>query len=169
MEYLNVAAIGLRGRHHPALSNLITVHDVRLSRPHLKFLAGNYLTYGTRATQSGGSPHCRICPSDSEETVSHVISTCLGMENERKNLLCEYKQLCDLSKNRIDFDKICKSEKTLCQFVLDPTSLNLSSRVSPNDPLVNQFYRLSRDYCHLVDKTRIRLLKKKEMDLKSNN
>jgi hypothetical protein len=38
MEYLNVATIGLRGRHHPALSNLITTHDVRPSGPHLEFL-----------------------------------------------------------------------------------------------------------------------------------
>ena len=33
-----------RGRHHPALYNLITTQGVRLSRPHLKFLSGSYST-----------------------------------------------------------------------------------------------------------------------------
>ena len=45
MKYLNVATIGLRGCHHPALENMSSAQDVRLSRPHIKFLAGNYLTY----------------------------------------------------------------------------------------------------------------------------
>ena len=67
LQYLNVAALGLRGRHHPALSNLITTHDVRLSKPHLKFLSGNYLTYSVRAKQSGGSSICKICLSGSNQ------------------------------------------------------------------------------------------------------
>ena len=36
MKYLNVSVIGLRGRHHPSLSNLLTTHDVQKSRAHLK-------------------------------------------------------------------------------------------------------------------------------------
>ena len=103
MEYLNVATIGLRGRHHPALSNLITTQDVRLSRPHLKFLSGNYLTYSIRASQSGGSPLCRICSSGQEESVRHVISTCQAMSEERHRLLSEFRTLCSLTKNCIDF------------------------------------------------------------------
>ena len=162
MEYLNVSTIGLRGRHHPALSNLITTHDVKLSRPHLKFLSGNYLTYGTRAIQSGGSPLCRICPSGSEETVSHVISTCMALAKERNRLLLEYRRLCNLTKNCVNFDRIQENEKQLCQFILEPTSLNLLERVSLNDPTVQDFYKLSRDYCTLIDKTRIRLLKEKQ-------
>ena len=130
--------------------------DVRLSRPHLKFLSGNYLTYGTRAIQSGGSPHCRICPSGREETVSHVISTCMALAGERNRLLSEYRRLCNLTKNCINFDKILENEKQLCQFILDPTSLNLPERVSLNDPTVTEFYKLSRDYCTLLDKTRVR-------------
>ena len=92
MTYLNVTAMGLSGRHHPSLSNLITTQDVKISRPHLKFLAGNYLTYSTKATQSGGSAHCRICLFP-RETVSHIISSCLGMTDEREKLLIEYKSL----------------------------------------------------------------------------
>ena len=44
MKYLNVSTIGLRGRPHPAISNVTTTHDVRKMRPHIKMLTGNYLT-----------------------------------------------------------------------------------------------------------------------------
>ena len=60
INYLNVSTTGLRGRIHPALCNIITSYDVKLSRAHIKFLSGNYLTYKTKAEQSGGLPHCRI-------------------------------------------------------------------------------------------------------------
>ena len=163
---LNVSTSGLRGRHHPALSNLITTHQVKLSRPHLKFLAGNYLTYKIKADQSGGLPHCRICATDCDETISHVISTCTGMTVQRERVLKEIKQLCKLTKNQINFDKLSESENGLCQFILDPTSLNLPMRVSLSDPLLPEFFKLSRDFCYLIDKTRIGLLKELEKNKK---
>ena len=162
MKYLNVATLGLRGRHHPALSNLLTTHDVKLSRPHLKFLSGNYLTYKIRAEQSGGSPLCRICTSGSEESVSHVISSCQAMSSVRDRLLNEFRILCSFTKNCIDFEEILNDEETLCQFLLDPTSLNLRNCVSLNDPLVQSFFKLSRDFCFKIDKTRIGLLRQLE-------
>ena len=162
MEFLNVSNIGLRGRRHIAIANLLTTQDVKYSRPYLEFLSGNYLTYGTRAIQAGGSPRCRICPFGLEESVSHVISSCDAMSEERSKLLIEYRQLCSQTKNCINFENILEDEKLMCQFILDPTSLNLPVRVSLNDPLVPQFFRLTRDYCFLMDKTRIRLLKEME-------
>ena len=90
MDYLQVTTIGLRGCHHTALSNIITTKEVKQARPHLKFLAGNYLTYQMKADQSGGSARCRICTSGENETVSHVISTCTGMEVEINQLLEEF-------------------------------------------------------------------------------
>ena len=42
MQYLNVNLSGLRGRHHPSLSNLITVNEDKKMRPHLKLLTGDY-------------------------------------------------------------------------------------------------------------------------------
>ena len=159
MEYLNVSTIGLRGRAHISISNLITTQDVKFARPHLKFLSGNYRTYGIRAAQSGGSPRCRLCSSGqesgvTEESVSHVISTCSAMNVERKRLLAEYGQLCSMTQNYINFDTIKEDANQLCQFVLDPTSISLPNRVSLNDPLVTHFLRLSREYCFLIDKTR---------------
>ena len=166
MRYLNVAALGLRGRHHPPIANLITTHNVRLSKPHLKFLAGNYLTYSVRAAQSGGSSACRLCLSGSEETTSHVISSCLALSQERQKLFGEYITLCKLTKNCLNFENFLENEELTCQFILDPTSLNLSERISPNDPILKNILNLSRDFCYLLDKTRLKLLKEKEANLK---
>jgi hypothetical protein len=142
MKYLNVSTTGLRGQHHPALADMKTTHDVRLSRPHLKFLTGNYLTYQIKANQSGASPLCRLCTSGQEESVSHLVSTCPAMAGERGNILSDYEKICNLTKNKISF----------CQFILDPTSLNLPVRISLYDPILAQFYRLSRDMCFILDK-----------------
>ena len=124
MEYLNVSAFGLRGRHHPALSGLINRREIQQSRPYLKFLTGNYLTYKVKAEESGGSPHCRICMTESE-SVSHVISSCIGLADQRKKLLLELEQLCSQTQNRIDFCKILESEEVLCQLILDPVSVSV--------------------------------------------
>ena len=88
------------------------------------------------------------------------------MTVERDRLFDEYRKLCSLTKNCINFNKILENEKQLCQFILEPTSLNLPVRVSLNDPLVQEFLKLSRDFCYLIDKTRIRLLKEMENDSK---
>ena len=158
----------LRERHHPALAQLITTHDVKMSKPHLKFLAGNYLTYSTRAAQSGGSSVCRLCSSGSDETISHVISTCFALAQVRNKVFNDFKILCKQTTNDLDFDVFLKSEELTCQFILDPTSLNLPTRLSQNEPLLNNFFKLSRDFCYLIDKTRIRLLKEAETSSKMN-
>ena len=80
------------------------------------------------------------------------------MAEERERMFKEMKQLCKITKNNIDFNKIISDEKVLCQFILDPASLNLTNRVSLSDPLISQFYKFAREFCYLIDKTRIRLL-----------
>ena len=55
---------------------------------------------------------------------------------------------------------ILSNEEVLCQFILDPTSLTLTNRVSLSDPLVNESYKFSREYYYLIDKTRIGLFYK---------
>jgi hypothetical protein len=162
MEFLNTYTCGLRGRHHPALANMITTWDVKRSRPHLKFLSGNYLTYKIKSDQSGGSPRCRICETGLDETVIHVISTCQGLAVEREKILEDFSKLCTLTKNKLKFEDFLENEHTLTQFILDPISLNLPIRLSVQDPLVPEFYKLSRDFCHVLDKTRIGLLRELE-------
>ena len=150
MNDLNVSTTGLRGRHHPALSYMITTCEVKLSRPHIKFLSGNYLTYKIKADQS---PLCRICTSGSDESVTHVISTCQALSEQRHKILDEYRKLWESTKNKIDFDEIMKSDEELCQFILDPTSINLQIRVSLQDPLLTDLFKLARDFCFIIEKT----------------
>ena len=158
MNFLNTYTCNLKGRHHPSLSNMITTWDVKRSRAHLKFLSGNYLTYEVKAEQTGGSSICKICQTGSVETVSHIISSCSGMATERDKLFLDLRNLCTLTKNNLSLDNFMHSENVLTQFILDPTSLNLSIRVSLQDPIVSAFYRLSRDICFILDKTRLKLL-----------
>ena len=82
-----------------------------------------------------------------------MISTCSAVDKERKRLLAEFGYLCSMTQNSINFEAIKKDEKQLCQFVLDPSSPSLPNGVSLNDPLITQFYTLSREYGFLLDKT----------------
>ena len=123
-------------------------------------LAGNYLTYKMISEQSGGSPRCRICTSGQEESLSHVISSCEGLSGDRDRIIQEFRNLCSVTKNCINFDEILNNKLNLTQFILDPSSINLPVRVSLSDPVISAFYRLSRQYCYKLHKTRIGLLKK---------
>ena len=44
MKYLTVNLNSLNGKHQPCLFNVITTQEVQKLRPHLRFLAGDYLT-----------------------------------------------------------------------------------------------------------------------------
>lgn len=167
MKYLNVSLCGLRGRHHPALSNIITTVEVQKSRIHLKMLAGDYLTYAVKSNQSGGSAHCRCCPSlppspsPQPEDLAHILHSCIAYSDIRKRILNEYRALCNQTKSFIPFDIIYSKSETFCQFVLDPASFNLTHRVHINDPILGEFYKVSRDYCYAVNATRMRILDRK--------
>ena len=78
---------------------------------------------------------------------------------ERKKIFKQYSDLCKKTKNDFNFEDFYQNEELLCQFILDPTSLKLPVRVSLYDPVVNDFYKLSRDLCFLIDKKRKKLLK----------
>ena len=178
MSFLNVSVSGLRGRRHPALSNLLTTIDVQKSRPHLKMLCNDYYTYKKRAGQSGGSPHCRSCPATNQDTpddtaqtdevtghtedLSHILTDCLAYTDIRKRILPEFEQLCLLSNSGVNFNGIMKNKTNLCQFILDPSSLNLVSRISISDKYIECFYQLSRDYCFAIHSARMKTLKKTE-------
>ena len=70
MSFLNVSVSGLRGRRHPALSNLLTTIDAQKSRPHLKMLFKDYYKYEKHAgdQEAPQSSHCRSCPVTNQET-----------------------------------------------------------------------------------------------------
>ena len=106
MSFLNVSVTGLRGRHHPALSNQLTTFDVSKSRPHLKMLCQDYLTYEKRADQSGGSPHCRCCNPGIDqlrpsESLFHILAESEQYSEVRDRIFPEMEYLC--SRSNIDF------------------------------------------------------------------
>ena len=164
MTYLNVSIAGLRGRHHPALSGLVTTRQVKSARIHLKMLTGDYFTYDIKANQSGGSPHCRCCSPQTpkNEDILHILTSCEAYAEIRKKLLPEYQNLCMESESKPCFNEISSQTDTLCQFILDPSSFNLKMRVNMNDPVLGLFFQLSRDYCNAINTRRMNILSTKE-------
>ena len=86
LKYLNISVLGLSGRHHAALSGLLTVIDVRKSRPNLKMLVGNFYTYEMKSNESGGSSPCLLYFEMKSESVSHILVYCSADNDVRKNL-----------------------------------------------------------------------------------
>ena len=125
MQFFNVSLIGLRGRPHPALTVIKSTHDVKKARHHIKMLGGDYYTYEIKSKQSGGSPLCKSCEQDENEDLIHIISRCEAYNELRQNIRKEYEQHCSKTKTTIDFKNLCENEIDFCQFVLDPSSINL--------------------------------------------
>ena len=161
MFHFNVDLLSLRGRHHPALSNIHTTHEVRKAQFHLKMLSGDYLTQEKKAAQSGGSPHCRACKTSEKEDITHLISKCKAYAEARSRIKVQYSNLCTESKADIQFNNIHENEDIFCQFVLDPSSMNLQNRISISDPILNRLFQVSRDFCYTIHVTRMKTLEHK--------
>ena len=129
----------------------------------------DFYTYEKRADQSGGSPHCRSCSTANQKTppaenIHHIITQCVAYSDVRERIIKEFKDLCEKSKSKPNFDTIQNDEATLCQFILDPTSLNLDSRIHPDDPTVDGFFELSRDICYSIHTRRMKILEQKRKE-----
>ena len=132
-------------------------------KSHVKMLAGNFLTYKKRSEQSGGSARCRLgCKTPSgqevEETLSHVVGGCLATADTRGRILREMPSLMTQSQQSVKIDFTNSNEELITQFILDPSSLNLTSRININDPILPEMFRLSRDICTAIDKQRREML-----------
>ena len=127
-------------------------------------LAGDYLTFEIKSKRSGGSSHCRCCPESppKNEDLSHILTECNAFEEIRARMLPEFSEVCRTSKSNLNFEEIMKNNETLCQFLLDPTSFNLQKRIHFNDPALSKLFELSRDYCHTINNTRMKILKEKK-------
>ena len=158
MRYMNVNLSSLNGRHHPCLKNVITTSDVKKLRPYIKFLSGDYLTYERKYLESGqGNPICKICKEENK-SISHIIAQCPEYRQIRDRILQEFSNICILTQNCLNFESIKTDQQILTQFILDPTSFNLNTRVHISDPLVPIFFKVSRDYCYAIHKERTRRL-----------
>ena len=176
MSYLNVSLCNLRGRVHPAISDLYTYEEVRQSQYHIKMLTGDFFTYKMKAELSGGSPHCRLCSSPHQnfegesgqyysESISHILITCCELEDKRRKIISEITKLCS-NIEYLDIHLITQNEETLTQFILDPSSLNLQSRVNISDPILPEIIKKSRNLCYAISQRRMELLKLKDSNQK---
>ena len=124
MKYLNISLSGLNGKCHPALNNIITSHQVKKSRIHLKMLAGNFLTFERKAKQSGGSPHCRSCAPLSptgctppSESLVHMLTMCIAYNDLRNRICEEYAILCSLSRSEISWQMIVSDKDSVSSYL----------------------------------------------------
>ena len=158
MDYLHVEMTGLRGRHHPAIVNIKTTEEVQKMRPHLKMLCGNLLTYGMKYEQTGqGSPRCRIFEYEYESD-SHILGSCPKFSEIRRKILKEFGEILQKSKNGLKLEDFSDCEKALTQLVLDPSSMNLETRVHLSDPILPELFNVSRDLCAALCKRILNLL-----------
>ena len=161
MKYFNVSLISLRGQHHTALSNIVTPHEVQKCRIHLKMLCGDFMTYEVRAAQSGGSPNCRTCSKTSNlltENLEHILTSCDAYDNIRERIFPQFDQILQSSRSKFSLYDFASTNENLCQFLLDPTSINLKFRIMSDDPTLSEILTLSRDLCLSISKHRNNLL-----------
>ena len=172
MTFLNISTSGLGGRSHPILNGVITTEDVKAVKPAIKCLTGDYYTYSLRAALMGGSSHCRICPNNGENTqepedIEHVVAGCVATENIRKSMLTNVVVAMGTTEIPIDIDSILQDKTTLCQFLLDCNSLNLSNatRVNINDPATTEIFRHSRKLIASIHAERLRQIKQLDKNI----
>ena len=175
MSYLNIQLSGLTGRHHPALNGILTTRDVERLRPHIKMLAGDYLTYSRIVLdrKGEGDPSCRIC-SNSEspqtapaltDTIEHILTECKGTAEVRERLFPELLNiLLSVEPNHTFLSlppKLHSLDITLTQFILDCASFNLPEtiRISHSNSRHTDIFRFSRDFCYAIHKKRMSILK----------
>ena len=128
----------------------------------MEMLCGTLLKSGVKFDQSGfGSPHCKLCDSKLE-SISHITATCLIFDSIRSRILAQFDDLLKLSKNELRIYDFLQTEHSLTQFILDPTSMDLTKMVHINDPILQKVFSFSRDMCFAICKRRTSLLKQKK-------
>ena len=162
LQYLNVQAIGLTGRIHPAIAWVLTTWDVYMVRPHIKMLAGDYLCYADLAHDRGLDPHCRLCqllshqPAPAEDR-EHLITRCRATSDTRTRILPDLLNT-SFPHNRL----LCSpTQNLLTQFVLDCSSLNLPSdiRIPTSHQSFTSITKLCSSLIFALHKDRTRQLK----------
>ena len=94
------------------------------------------------------------------ESTEHILTQCPAYSEVRKRILPEYSSLC--GRSGVDFSQFLDNGKLLCQFILDPTSLNLPAIISSSDPNLGSYFRKSRDLCFSIHNTRLKILREKK-------
>ena len=77
----------------------------------------------------------------------------------RERIFPEYDLILNSGRMKLKLNDFASDNETLCQFLLDPTSMNLKLRISYNDPRLEDLFKLSRDLCFTISSSRTQLLK----------
>ena len=159
MRFFNVSLTGLRGRLYYTLRDVNNSRQVKLMIPHTQMLIGCYFTGFLLSKQVPQScPLCKTSVISYVDSLVHLLVICCTLAQERERLLVEFELLCQETKNNLTISTVSNSHEELCQFILDPASMNLKNRVHLTDPTLSKFLKLSRDFCFLFDKRRKEIL-----------
>ena len=79
MSFFNVSTLGLRGRLHPTISNITTVHNVNKFRIHTKMLVNDYI--------QGEADVCYLCQKTGFNNIEHYICDCEVLNDTRNRIL----------------------------------------------------------------------------------
>ena len=168
MCWLNVNMSGLQCKPHPVLQGVATTYEVKQMRCQVKMLCGDLYTYSVKASQTGGSPHCRLCLHPYED-LPHVIF--FGKtQDQRERCTQELKtilvnadndQICTKSLTETQFTELVENEDLFTQFIVDPTSFNLPEMywISLQDDNISQFFSIARRMCYSSNKVRMKKLR----------
>ena len=77
----------------------------------------------------------------------------------RNRIIDEMEQISEESKSTLDFADVRNDPKYLTQFILDCSSLNLPTRFNMYDENLSRVFKLSRDLCHHIKKSRAEKLR----------
>ena len=152
MKYLNVDLLGLSGKIHPIISNIYTSKEVETAIPHIKMLCLNYYTCELKSKYKGGSDKCPRCIDYKTDNIQHILTS--HISEKGYNILLDIEEICTRSDSQLSLNKIYQNEEDFCQFILDPTSMNLTSRISFDDSYLSIIIKKCRDYCFIIDKER---------------
>ena len=160
MKYFNCSLLGLSSKCHPAIKGIYTTNEVKRCRIHTKMLFGDLYTYEVKSQQLGGSPHCRNCVQQNQtpenDNTLHILTTCDALTSIREIYLSQFEKI--LQNSNLVFEELKSDKEELCQFILDPTSFNLRKRINFNDPIVDELFRISRNFCHSMNEKRLKLI-----------
>ena len=160
LKYFNVQLLGLSGRPHPALLGINDTRQALKFRAHVKLLSGDFPSFEKLSSQQNCGPHCRLCPSPIEST-QHILTECRATADIKRRLLPDLLNLVSQVSPANGLLDPNISNHVLTQFLLDPTSSNLSNRfrIPVKNHRLFELFSLSRDWCFAIFSSRTKQLK----------
>ena len=136
-------------------TGIISTEGVQKSRAHVKMLCSDLYTYKIKSEYQGGSALCKLCLEphhNNTEHLVHILTQCSFYTDVRSRILFQMEIICNKAIHNLNFKSILSSDSVLTQFILDCTSLNLSTRININDEICPLIFNLAPDLCYSIPK-----------------